>query len=149
MEKVMRIYVRREYGTDGPYSLKQLQDMVDDGTVSFDDSAWIEGTKDWVPVNQIKGIYIQPESEFGAASVEEGPQVRPWVRYWARWIDSLLIGILVSFPFGFILPEGLQNPFVDSLIFSIALMTWIPIEALLLVTIGTTPGKALLKISVT
>ena len=56
----MRIHVRREFGTDGPYSLEQLQDMLDGGAVKFSDTVWIEGTEDWVPLNQVKGIYFRP-----------------------------------------------------------------------------------------
>jgi len=40
----MQVHVRRGYGTDGPYSLEQLQDMLDGGAVTFDDIVWVEGT---------------------------------------------------------------------------------------------------------
>ena len=94
----MRIYVRREYGTDGPYSLEQLQEMLDSSAVTFNDTVWVEGTENWVPLNQVEGIYLRPAPEPGSALVEEGLQTRPWVRYWARSIDSLLIGIAVAVP---------------------------------------------------
>lgn len=145
----MRIYVRREHGTDGPYPLEQLQDMLDRGAVTFDDTVWVEGTENWVPLNQVEGIYLRPAPEPGSALVEEGPQTRPWVRYWARSIDSLLIGTAVAVPFGAILPEELNNRLVDQLIQFLALALWIPIEAALIAAFGCTPGKALLRIRVT
>ena len=89
----MRIHVRREYGADGPYSLEQIRDMVDNGAVTFGDIVWVEGTEEWVPLNQVEGIYLRPAPEIDASLVEEGPQTRPWVRYWARWID---IGFIES-----------------------------------------------------
>lgn len=145
----MRIYVRREYGTDGPYQLEQLQDMLDSGAVTFNDTVWVEGTENWVPLNQIEGIYLRPAPEPGSALFEEGLQTRPWVRYWARSIDSLLIGVAVFVPFGAILPDELNNRLVSQFVQFLALALWIPIEAALIATFGCTPGKALLRIRVT
>ena len=101
----MQIHVRRGYGTDGPYSLEQLQDMLDGGAVTFDDIVWVEGIEGWVPLNQVEGIYLRPAPELGGALVEEGPQKRPWVRYWARSIDIALICIIVGIPIGAVLPD--------------------------------------------
>jgi hypothetical protein len=47
----MQIHVRKEYGTHGPYSLDQLQDLIDNGKFAYDDMAWVEGTPEWVPLN--------------------------------------------------------------------------------------------------
>ena len=145
----MRIHVRREFGTDGPYSLEQLQDMLDGGAVKFIDTVWIEGTEDWVPLNQVKGIYFRPAPELVDDLVEEGPQTRPWVRNWARSIDMLLIGVVFSVPVQAVLPDELNSRLVDQLIQFFGVMTWIPIEAALIASFGCTPGKALLRIRVT
>src|SRR5262245_43108036 len=149
MEKTpMRIHVRKGYGTDGPYSLEQLQDMLDGGAVTFDDIVWVEGTEGWIPLNEVEGIYLRPAPEFGAALVEDGPQTRPWVRYWARSIDIALICIIVGIPIGAVLPDELNNRLVDQLIQFLAMTLWIPIEAALIATFGCTPGKALLRVRV-
>jgi hypothetical protein len=145
----MRIHVRRGYGTDGPYSLEQLQDMLDGGAVTFNDIVWVEGIEGWIPLNHVEGIYLRPAPELGAGFVEEGPQTRPWVRYWARSIDILLIGVIVGVPFGLILPDELNNRLVDQLIQFLAVTLWIPIEAALIAAFGCTPGKALLRVRVT
>jgi hypothetical protein len=71
------------------------------------------------------------------------------VRYWARSIDSLLIGIAVAVPFEVVLPEALNNRVVDQFIQFLGLALWIPIEAGLIAAFGCTPGKALLRIRVT
>jgi uncharacterized RDD family membrane protein YckC len=149
MEKTpMQIHVRRGYGADGPYSLEQLQDMLDGGAVTFDDIVWVEGNEGWIPLNQVEGIYLRPAPEPVFTQVEEGPQTRPWARYWARSIDMALIGIIVSAPIGVVLPDDLNNRLVDQLIQFFALTLWIPIEAALIATFGCTPGKALLRIRV-
>jgi len=144
----MQVHVRRGYGTDGPYSLEQLQDMLDGGAVTFDDIVWVEGTEGWIPLNEVEGIYLRPAPELGDALVEERPQTRPWVRYWARSIDIALICIIVGIPIGVFLPDGLNNWLVDQLIQFLALTLWIPIEAALIATFGCTPGKALLRVRV-
>jgi uncharacterized RDD family membrane protein YckC len=144
----MLIHVRRGYGTDGPYSLEQLQGMLDGGAVTFDDIVWVEGTEGWIPLNEVKGIYLRPAPELGGALVEEGPQTRPWVRYWARSIDIALICIIVGIPIGAVLPDELNNRLVDQLVQFLAMTLWIPIEAALIATFGCTPGKALLRVRV-
>ena len=144
----MQIHVRRGYGTDGPYSLEQLQDMLDGGAITFDDIVWVEGTEGWIPLNEVEGIYLRPAPELGGALVEEGPQTRPWVRYWARSIDIALICIIVGIPIGAVLPDGLNNLLVAQFIQFLALTLWIPIEAALIATFGCTPGKALLGVRV-
>src|SRR5262245_61156664 len=144
----MQIHVRRGYGSDGPYSLEQLRDMLDGGAVTFDDIVWVEGIEGWIPLNQVEGIYLRPAPEFGGALVEEAPQTRPWVRYWARSIDIALICIIVVIPIGAVLPDGLNNCMVNQLIQFLALTLWIPIESALIATFGCTPGKALLRVRV-
>src|SRR4029434_9109333 len=145
----MRIFVRREYGTDGPYSLEQLQYLLDNGAVTFGDMVWVDGAEDWVPLSQVEVIYARPAPDLGSFPIEEGAQVRPWVRFWARSIDNVIIGIVVAIPFGLVLPDESQNRVVDQLIQYLALALWIPIEAVLLANFGFTPGKALLRVRVT
>jgi uncharacterized RDD family membrane protein YckC len=144
----MRIYVQTESGTDGPYSLEQVQYLLDHGALTSDHTAWVEGTPDWVPLSEVKGIYVRPASESGSGLIREGNQKRPWVRYWARMIDMVLIWALVFIPFGLVFREAAQNRFVVYLLQFVVLSLWIPFEALLLSTVGYTPGKALLRVKV-
>lgn len=144
----MRIHVRRARGVDGPYQLEQLRDMLDRGAGSFNDTVWVEGTEEWVHLNQVEGIYLRPAPETGADLIEDGPQTRPWVRYWARSIDSALITLIVVIPIGAVLPDELDNRLAGQLIQFLALTLWIPIEAALIATFGCTPGKALLRVRV-
>lgn len=74
------------------------------------------------------------------------PQIRPWVRYWARMVDlslySIVAGILLEefFPTAV---KGRTNEFGVTLLL---LFTWIFVESNLLAVTGTTPGKALFRI---
>src|SRR5262245_44036365 len=110
--------VRRGYGTDGPYSLELLHDMLNGGAVPFDDIVWVVVTGGWVRLTRVDGIYLRPAPERGCAPalVEEASQTRPWVRYWARSIDIALICIIVGIPIGALLPDGLNNRLVYQLI---------------------------------
>ncbi len=71
--------------------------------------------------------------------------IRPWVRYWARYIDVYLFTIFI------IMLQQLLFP-TKQLDLSIAVFglhfVWVLLEAQLLATWGTTPGKWLLKIKV-
>ena len=85
--------------------------------------------------------------------VEAVMQPRPWVRFWARLIDTSLLGCVISilliaamsFLRGLITTLS-QFYWATGLIFSIALFLFIFGEAFLLSKFGTTPGKWLLRI---
>lgn len=69
--------------------------------------------------------------------------VNPWIRCLARFFDYALFFLLLLFTrklFHGQLPFGKYEPLIPFEFF-----VWIPIEALLLSTWGTTPGKFLLK----
>lgn len=77
-------------------------------------------------------------------------QVRPWVRFWARFIDSSIYAIIiwmVYFPV-YVLSGGktIDDPRLALLLFLICYyIISIPLESLCLSIWGITPGKVLLK----
>ncbi|MBF0539795.1 MAG: RDD family protein [Nitrospirae bacterium] len=72
---------------------------------------------------------------------------RPWFRFWARYFDLVVIGILVFFTMGAISPELARkaNPMI---FIAMTLPLWFVIEAVVMSTFGTTPGKSILSIRV-
>jgi len=80
------------------------------------------------------------------AAADAVPQVRPWVRYWARMFDlavyTLFFGVLI----GIFLPETVLENTSGLALDILVLFTWIFFESLLLAFVGTTPGKALFRI---
>ena len=72
---------------------------------------------------------------------------RPWVRLWARLLDLYLASLAIGFAIGWIIPsafESINNH--NNQLFGMALIfVWMFIEAYLLSTLGTTPGKWLFK----
>ncbi len=74
------------------------------------------------------------------------PRARPWVRLWARLVDLALFGALVRY----LVEVALWRPqAAGELAIGLAtVMGWLVIEAVALAAVGTTPGKALLKVKV-
>lgn len=86
--------------------------------------------------------------ESGSKTEETISQVRPWVRYWARNIDYILFSLVAGFILTIIAPSSSSLVVEDGLeIFlnMLLLFIWVFVEASLLSTWGTTPGKWLLR----
>lgn len=75
-----------------------------------------------------------------------GAQVRPWVRYWARTLDICLLTIPIGLLLGIFAPLFVMQKNNDALLGIVALFLYVFVEALLLSSFGTTPGKWLFKI---
>ena len=72
----MQIYITREGETYGPYSIEKIRQMLADGLCSPTDLAYVEGTEDWVSLNQILQTAeqeMQPYSSAQAFAPEEQP----------------------------------------------------------------------------
>lgn len=143
--------------SEGPIPQSELLKMFAEGRLGSDTPVWTEGMSDWAPATQMEAFQSQvaevplvmpqgaPErtlrSRAEAARAQGVPQVRPWVRYFARacdlWICAFVFGVAWGFAgMTFEIPEfvlGLALPFI-----------WVFVEALLLSSWGTSPGKWLL-----
>ena len=69
--------------------------------------------------------------------------VNPWMRFLARFFDYSLLLLILSVLRKFFHTQPPFGPFENFIPFEY--FVWIPFEALLLATWGTTPGKYLLK----
>ena len=82
---------------------------------------------------------------------DKRPLFHPWLRYGARKIDFFLflpLGASIAIPFLMWAPTAKLISSHDWLFYPLIFVPWIFLEALLLSTWGTTPGKALLLIDV-
>ena len=73
-----------------------------------------------------------------------GKQVRPWVRYWARMLDILVFAFLAGIVLAFVYKPAIEMP--DILFGIVFLFAYIFVEAAMLASWGTTPGKSALKV---
>lgn len=90
------------------------------------------------------------ECGYGAEPTPAGEKVvlpsppRPWLRYWARWVDTFLVVLTFGLTGGiFGLNVAKWNNYA---IGWIGMLLWIPFEAAFLSSSGTTPGKWLFNI---
>lgn len=74
------------------------------------------------------------------------PQVRPWVRFWARMFDIALWNTVLGVLVGICFPTAFDWRVGELEWSAIALVSWILVESVLLSALGTTPGKSLLRI---
>lgn len=105
-------------------------------------------------------VTLSPSLDYAAPATdgESGvPQVRPWVRYWARSIDSLMsfvavVAMAVFFALGFrslSAPAFREPGLLGSLLFNaLGSLVAIVVEAFQMSAFGTTIGKALLGVVV-
>ncbi|MEJ5349041.1 MAG: RDD family protein [Desulfosoma sp.] len=77
------------------------------------------------------------------------PQIRPWVRYWARMLDLDLFSLVGGYVIGIFAPQAYLAKRSEYLIGLTLLFIWTFVESALITTFGTTPGKWLLKVRLT
>lgn len=86
----------------------------------------------------------QGEDDLAASAV----RIRPWVRLWARFIDTFLFGVAYVLLTAVFFPRGLVLTKNSSGLWMLVLFLWVFVETLLLVMFGRTPGKWLLGINI-
>lgn len=113
-----------------------------------------------VSINGADGVYrgnaadAPPSSTSGLqvprpVTVAEGEQIRPWVRYWARAFDLLVFSLPAGVVLGVLWPELMASnePGSEWVLGLVVLLAWAFVEPLCLSVFGTTPGKALFRIT--
>lgn len=115
----------------GPFTLDQIRSFFSSGSINEDTYLWRPGCADWTPLSAFEefagsrpiGIrtgdtnqpgYPHARQHVGVAQEEPPPALpnpvhwsdtspHPWRRYFARILDNLLWGLIVSFTVGFTL----------------------------------------------
>lgn len=149
-------YYKKTDQKEGPVSHGELQKMLDQGEIDSTTKVWTSNFSDWVTISEVEhfnlsGLDDTPTIEVGRheAVYERETDLdtirpRPWVRFWARMVDYSLLVIVISFLstyFGSL--YTFQPYFTMSVLF-----IWVFIETFLMATVGTTPGKWLLRVTV-
>lgn len=137
----------------GPISQAELTERLENGSLPTNTPVWTEGQADWLPANQIGGLFDTSNLPIGAdrhesATTElvdnsfepDGEQIRPWIRYWARTFDFIGFCLLAGIVAGLIFPSAFEQ-LNDTAMGIIMLFIYILVEPLMLMTWGTTPGK--------
>ncbi|MBK1827680.1 RDD family protein [Haloferula rosea] len=160
----------------GPVDEDVLVERFRSGSLPKETLVWAEGMTDWVPSTELEtfanlgspvesavgGEASEVRSEDGSLSpyappsaasqvavaeqVTSGPQVRPWIRFWARSVDIMIFGVSLGIVLGMLLPEALE---ISDTLFNVLILAVIALlESVSLALFGTTPGKAIFRISI-
>ena len=150
-----RFLLRNKSGTKKSFTLQELQAKRRRGEITDTTLIWSTELRAWLPYNEILSeemlvgadlSYSKSYTEYGDRTKKYNQfQIRPWSRFWARMIDYNCLGIVYGILFK---RYYMYVPLIFFPFFTIILipLLWVPIESILLWTIGTTPGKCLLKI---
>jgi uncharacterized RDD family membrane protein YckC len=130
-------YIKSEE-ISGPYSTKEMISQLKSGKISQDTLLIIGETGQWQPASTYLELQVQPDLK--------RPLVRPWVRLAARYLDMYVWSVFISIILTITWKDISEYPsYALGIIFC---FIWIPIETILLTTVGTTLGKTLLGIKV-
>lgn len=141
---------------EGPVSHGELQSMLDRGEVDSSTKVWTQSQEDWLPISEVEHFNMTTLDETPTIEVDRKVsyeretdkdyiRARPWVRFWARMIDYSLFIIILSFIIGYF---NIGVGFLSSYTGMVAIFLWVFVEAFLLATVGTTPGKWMLRVTV-
>ena len=155
-------YYTKKNRKHGPIEKEELLELFKDGKLSIDTLVWRKGLDEWakaILVEELKLDEFNPPALPGKklekttkTYVSSGPQVRPWVRSFARGLDmgiyALITTIIIALFFDdvdtvYILLEklGVWSAVPLSLVYMV-------IEFFILSATGTTLGKFLFKIRI-
>ncbi|GAA5121335.1 RDD family protein [Luteolibacter yonseiensis] len=139
----------------GPVSGEKIKQLLATRTLDPSSLVWRDGMPQWSRVDTIPGFETSPYASPAAGMSSEidwsgysptGPQIRPWVRYWARTLDILLFSLIGGLALGAVFPAAEQ---INDLVFGLILMLiYNFVEPLFLSVWGATPFKALFLIRV-
>lgn len=140
----------------GPFPDYEIRSKIEAGDLGPDDPAWSEGMTEWRPLRTValfseffERPEVRQESEPRSYSLPPPLPQKPAVyrRFWARWFDLIGYGTLWwlgMWAAGNDLKVLLTSPWLLML----HLVPWFLGETMMIHHFGTTPGKALLNLSV-
>ncbi len=145
----------------GPVTESGLMEKFEKGELNRGVPIFCESMKRFAPASKVepfKSYFLRKSSPsqlsdspyttiMGSSSGERrGAFIhRPWLRWWARIFDYLLFGFVSAQVVSFMAPQFLELE--EIVLAMMVVFVWVFMEALLLSTWGTTPGKWLLKIT--
>jgi len=120
----------------GPQSFEAVEHLLRSGELDDDTLVWAPGMEDWRRARDVDEL-----------SEDTAGEPHPWRRWMARIIDYAVAAFIFGFVVAFVAPEStiFDNNITATLV---VCAFWVIAEAFVQAWFGSTPGKALLNISV-
>lgn len=141
----------------GPVGEQEIKNLLSTNKIGTASLLWREGMQQWTPAGSVPEFHVSPyASPISADAPSEidwsgytpsGPQVRPWIRYWARTADFLSFTLASGFVLGMVAPEFIEA-IPDTAFGLVLLLLYNFVEPVFFTIWGTTPFKALLLVRV-
>ena len=171
-------YYIKDGDRQGPLGEEALRDLCLSGHVQPSTLVWRDGLAEWTEAQQCTELqpyfvaggpvappspwaHLQTERQAPARSADAAPeveaaeapladasvkQVRPWVRYWARTLDMFFFSFFCAIVLAML---SIELSRYEVYFFGIAcLCVFVLVETAFMGIMGTTPGKALLRVRV-
>jgi len=152
-------YYVKDDKQQGPVPESNIREMFDARVLGPETLVWSESMTEWAPASTVESFRVKtipsppplpqkappiPSPEAAKrVPVKTVSQVRPWVRFWARYFDYYLFFFFLFFPVYVVIDPSALGRYEFCVVFVV--FFWAFVEAFLLSTWGTTPGKWLLK----
>lgn len=146
----------------GPCSYEDLKELIARGRLKANHLVWKQGLHHWVPIAVVDDLAAAvkaaaaPQDEVADESQAELFHAGPARRFWARFIDGSLIGLPTSFFLAFWaayyspdIAMLLARPGGETAFGLLMVPVYLFLESLIFGVFGSTPGKALLGLSLT
>lgn len=147
----------------GPRTLDEMRDLMAAGVIGPATLVWTQGLAEWAPAASFPVLAQAPETPEAAEEETSGPPAlqqaartlgQPaeapaavaWRRLFARWFDTFTILMAGALATGYTTPEAMAT--IPPLIQLVAPMGTLLVQAAMIATFGTTPGKALSGLTV-
>lgn len=134
----------------GPVSMEMLEAMLHQGEMTQQSLVWKEGLSSWISMAELWTLRQNHGRQPRPAPLLDLPLAGAWRRFLARMVDICIIAapllMLARLLPGF--TPWLQRPGSTHLLGLALLPLALLVEAGLFACLGTTPGKALLKVVV-
>lgn len=148
-------YYSKDDEQQGPVSEDELRRMLDSSQLPQNTLVWTDGQMKWEEAEKLFGLAISPYAAPSAQNLTDvnwdgytpdGPQCRPWVRYWARTLDFLIFSLLAGGLIGYFAPEAVIMP--EVMFELVLLLAYNFVEPAMFALWGNTPIKAFFRIRV-
>ena len=158
----MQIYLLQDGEKSRPLTVYEVAEEVRSGRADKDTLGWYQGSDGWQRLEElpaVSSIFVEPPPRPAVVAAEEQAErraqlaperMRSSVRLWARLIDLFFLEwaiLMIGLGTGLVtVSDLLNNPHLEMQLLPAALL--VVLEAFMIHSFGTTPGKWLLRVRV-